>query len=614
MIRLIALLLLIPSLLWAYTPPKGIPDPALSFGAFGEIDQAPPTTGSGGVRCTGWPSTASEGCYYVDNSSVSCDNSGNTYGYPSKPRCNLPDMSALTEGAYVEVHTGAVPTPYTDNLSIAAAGTAANPVWIVGIANSGAKPVLNATFNIPSAASGSATIDYTVISGFKMSANTGFDIRPRAGEGEIQTINHLIVRNMEWSGTPTDTTTPICIGGYADRAGSYTKNIVIYNNTIHGVGDPDSANETCGIYIQKSQNVWILDNTIYDMEEDNIAGCHNCELGDEPRNIFIGRNTLSSPGADQIDLKKVHGAIISENITTGTPYTSRCPLNGCGAGGYHYSGGTVDHSENIWTIFNTIHDHGVSWNAKDCIDCHFVGNVFYGSTCQAGEACGSPTNYYPHAVRTGGKGGKSYVVDNTIYGCYGGIGGELAAGTELSVTGNLIVGRTSATAHEIVLDQVGTGVTVDYNMFKGGDSGNVSSFYVGSTEYTYTNFKGLAAAPCEHCKDYVADSLTIGFNDEGSNDFTLTAASSAIGANTESPVYDYFNTIWTTSETGLCAVYGTVCTGLSIHYDRAGKSRPIGGTWDIGAYEYDPGTVHPVMSISTGAGVSIGSGATMTLY
>jgi len=609
------LILLLVSNAWGYTPPIGIPDPALSFGSFGEIDQAPPTTGSGGARCTGWPSTTSEGVYYVDNS-VSCNDTNCTNrGCPDAPRCTIPSLVSLAAGTYIEVH-GGVSTPYSTPLRLSGVGTDSNPIWIIGIPDGENKPILDCSIEIPGSSSmtGDLALDYTVVSGFKMAETRQIIIAPNAADGYTQTVNHLIIRDisMEWSGTSmSKEATAINVGGVNSRSGSYVKNIVIYDNLIHGIGDPDTAYESCGVYVQTASNVWILDNTIYDTEEDNIAGCHGCSEGNEPRNIFVGGNTLSSPGADQIDFKHVHGAIISENTMTGTPYTSRCPGDGCGSGGYHYSGG-VDHSDNIWTIFNTIHDHGLAWNAKDCIDCHFVGNVFYDATCQAGVECG-PTNYYPHAVRTGGKGGKSYVVDNTIYGCYGGISGNLATGTELQVTGNLIVGRTSATAHEIVLDQVGTGVTVDYNMFKGGDSGNASSFYVGSTEYTYTNFKGLAAAPCEHCKDFVADSLTVGFTDEGNHIFTLTPSSSAIGANTESPAYDYFNTIWTTPETGLCAVYGTVCTGLSIHYDRAGKSRPIGGTWDIGAYEYDPATVRPVMSISTGAGLSIGSGAVMTL-
>ena len=65
--------------------------------------------------------------------------------------------------------------------------------------------------------------------------------------------------------------------------------------------------------------------------------------------------------------------------------------------------------------------------------------------------------------------------------------------------------------------------------------------------------------------------------------------------------YDAFATAW-------------AAFGVTIEKDYAGNARPQETTWDIGAYEYDPGAVYPAVSIGAGAGVSIGSGATMTLY
>jgi hypothetical protein len=71
-----------------------------------------------------------------------------------------------------------------------------------------------------------------------------------------------------------------------------------------------------------------------------------------------------------------------------------------------------------------------------------------------------------------------------------------------------------------------------------------------------------------------------------------------IGETTYTDVYDAFFHLY----------------GIDIKKDIAGTARPQQTTWDIGAYEYDPATVRSAMSIGAGAGVSIGSGATMTLY
>lgn len=55
---------------------------------------------------------------------------------------------------------------------------------------------------------------------------------------------------------------------------------------------------------------------------------------------------------------------------------------------------------------------------------------------------------------------------------------------------------------------------------------------------------------------------------------------------------------------------GSDCTGCATDY--AGTTR--GTVWDIGAYEYEAGSfLYPSVTIDSGAGVSIGSGAVMTL-
>lgn len=593
-VKLILVLLFLPSLCFAYTPPKGIPDPALSFGAFGEIDQAPPTTGSGGVRCTGWPNTTSEGCYYVDNS-VSCNDTNCTNrGCPATPRCTLPNMSALAAGTYIEVH-GGVGTPYTGSLVLAAAGTDSNPVWIVGIPDGGGnKPILDNYWNIPTAASGDAALDYTVITGFEMADGRVVVLRPRAGEGYIQTINHLILRDLDFSSTTTNISA-ITVGGTSDREGSYTKNIVVYDSIITDWGDPASAGEGCGIYTQQVTNAWYLDNYIENVEEDSFAGCHNCaDEAHAPKNIFIGRNTIKNSGANSIDLKQVHGAIISENNITGPTPLYRYPNNGTGGAIYHKEADQT-YSKDIWTIFNVAYNMPSPWYIEECTNCHFVGNICYDIDGPITGGVGAD-HAYRFAINASAS-GTNYVVDNTIYNSNHGINisykADEPATVAINVTGNLISSRNYINGYEIYSSSTNAAIVIDRNMFMGGSADSASAFYWDGGAKTFAQFK---TAECTNCKDYVADSLTIGFSDADANIFSLTSLSSAIGANTESGVYAYFEDIWLTETTGLCAVGGLTCTGLSIKKDYAGTARPQQTTWDIGAYEYDPNVATPQIS------------------
>jgi hypothetical protein len=54
-------------------------------------------------------------------------------------------------------------------------------------------------------------------------------------------------------------------------------------------------------------------------------------------------------------------------------------------------------------------------------------------------------------------------------------------------------------------------------------------------------------------------------------------------------------------------------TIASFSTDFVGTSRPQGAVWDIGAYEYTAGATYPSATIGSGASMSIGSGAVMTL-
>ncbi|MGH7129553.1 MAG: hypothetical protein ACREIV_13370, partial [Planctomycetaceae bacterium] len=92
----------------------GVPEPSHC------LEAAPPDLPAG------WPDTAADDFYYVDNSDPRATDSNNPFGSRRAPRQSVPD-GELAAGSYVELHGG----PYVAQRYVTIAqGTAAAPVWI----------------------------------------------------------------------------------------------------------------------------------------------------------------------------------------------------------------------------------------------------------------------------------------------------------------------------------------------------------------------------------------------------------------------------------------------------------------------------------------------------
>lgn len=599
MIRIIMVLILLPCVVYGYTPPKGIPNPSASFSTFGEIDQASPSVATtGNPKCTNWPTSATEGCYYVDKTHGSATNTDNTYGYPDKPRSTPPE-GTLAAGSLVYIHAGT----YTNADSagsyfdINGAGTALNPIWIIG--NSGTRPIFQNEFVI--GATGNTS--YIVFENFEFSGVIQNAITVSATSDAV-VIDHIIVRNCVVTGTQNgDDYTGINIGVSAlDDGATYYPNatiqyVVVYNNHVSNIGNK-LLSEEGGIHVgYHTKYIWVLDNIVHDISSDGIAGSHYSNTDDRKTEyVFIGRNTSYANGENPMDFKSINHFVISENILTGPCVKEQ----GWGLVTHygHTTGGTVPCKDG-WIIFNKI--YGVAsgtgnGGSSGCSDCNYIGNIIYDiDSSYAVDA--DPFNGY--CFQIGGSDGALNIVDNTCYGYN--VGGvyvsDLGAGDSLNIHGN-IFSRSEAGTNEIYLDGTDQDdyVNMDYNRFY--NSGGAVAFYWngGSRNMTYIK---ETASECAHCSE----------GDPGLSNpptsFALATGSACIGANVEGPVgatsYDAFATAW-------------AAFGVTIEKDYAGTTRPQETTWDIGAMEYDPATVRPVVSIGAGAGVIIGSGATMTLY
>jgi hypothetical protein len=617
---LIIMLCLMPSMVFGYTPPKGIPNPSGSFSTFGEIDQSTPS----------WPTewtaeTKSEktNYYYIDKTEAGCSNS-RSYGYPGYARC-LPVEGQLQAGAYVYFHGGT----YTGDDAIGdrydwyGTGTASNPIWITGRTTGEASTRPKIQYPIHLGEKGS--VSYFILENLTLDSGGSIKVY---GDESAYNVDHVIVRNNKLTGRELSSgeSGGILIGGGSRVNTNTHQYIVVYNNEVHGFGDNTA--EVDGIAVNNIANyVWVLNNISYNNGADGIGGGHQADHTIfYVKNIFIGGNTIYANGENCIDLKGYVGVVVSENNCTGPAareqgggivlHYGRETQSECVGPGDPWScctvaGGVGDDCEwpvdGAWIIFNTLYTMGGgtgTGGSNGCNNCWYIGNIFYDIVADYSPQIDE--SYSGVALQIGGSHGSMGVIDNTFYNCDTGVRIDgLKEGDSIKIHGNIFSHTTKAGPVIIFGYSPDDDYTdMDYNRF----------YYSGGT-VTF-NYVGTSRS-----LDYVMGTLSqCAFCTEGTPSFKSTTSSSAsflkldtgsacIGTaestvNTESTAYDAFTTLW--ASRGF--------SGLSIKKDYAGNTRPKETYWDIGAYEYDPATVRPAVSIGAGAGVSIGSGATMTLY
>lgn len=555
----------------AYTPPKGIPNPSVYFSTFGEIDQASPSVAtSGNPKCTNWPSGATTGCYYIDNTSGSCTDSSNTYGYPDKPRCT-PASKAYAAGDLIYVNAGT----YTSAWTVRGPGTASNPIWIAGNATTHPKFSRSARIGSPSE-TGNAT-SYIIFENFDfivagMSIGSTVDNSP---------VNNIIVRNCTFTGSGKSVNLPNqgdTSDGTAFSVGAGGRNIpnspityvVLYNSTISNfgyIGDLGVGGDECGAYTTEyASYIWYLNSRINDIGGDGIAGCHLCNTeAKAPQYIFIGGNTIYTNGENCIDIKNTHNFVISENNLYGPHHDEQ---------GWN----TVIHSSqtgnppiapsNGWFIFNKVYhaSSGIAFvSSPRNENMYVVGNLFY--DIKASYAHTADPAYNGAAVLFVTIKGNGWVVDNTIYDCDSGVkilDGSIGATDNIQVHGNIIANRSDAAGYEIKIPNGKEDyVDLDYNLFH--YPSGAATFYWANASRNLAYIRNTAAK-CTHCIE--GDPL---FVSPITGDFKLKYSSPAKNASVEHSVYNKFYTIY----------------GLDIRKDRNGAIRPQKSIWDIGAYEYD---------------------------
>jgi len=552
--KYLAILLLIASPVFAYTPPVGIPDPAASWGGTqNPIDDVAP------AQPDPWTSEVA-GYYYVDSSGT---DSGRTYGRPGAPRLTIP--TTLPAGSLViiagdDFNTSPVIT--CNGTSAAWSANSAGPVWIKGV--HGAEPTFNAF---------AALGTYFYVEEINLDTTSGFAFGPQSTNG--------VFRNASIVGPGTEVgTNGAGIGFDGTDADNQNTNLIVYGCTVSGLGlwTSDSAADFHGMKPRYFANhVWILSNTIYHVQGDSV------QTGEAsgttfPAYIYIGANTMYENKENCIDVKDGSDIIISGNTCYGMDT----------AHGDDEGAGIVLHedTEYNWIINNLIYSCAVGVICTGGSNINYIGNVVRdidGST-DATSYYGSGVALHMRATSSAGS-----IVGNTIHNCDKGI--QFSTGNaNIQVANNLISDRSDASAYDIMV-QTTTTADIDYILH---DSGMRT--YWGGTTYTSASALATATTECDHCPTE-ADPL---FTNEAGDIFFLGALSPAIGAGVAHQVFTDFSTRYS----------------LSIAKDISGTTRPQSTTWDIGAYEYTTGEPTPTptptptpgpttMSGGGGSGLSI---------
>jgi hypothetical protein len=561
-------LLLVAAFAWnyahAYTPPIGIPDPGLEWGGLHPIETnapAAPEPWNGEVR----------GFYYVDPTSANATDSGNTYGYPGKPRTSVP--SVLAPGSYVELHG-----TYSSQISVTANCEESNPCWLRGESIDN-RPNNTTKINIKDS-------KYLFVENLDFNGGVGGAI------GISGASNHVVVRNTRLINRKQPNGGSAGIVMIPDT-GDLMENIVIFNNHFETLGDytvtedldfhgvlpsmwgRDSTTELRKVYVLENYCT-LLSGDCVQVNAGNWQESYNYL-----HHVYIGKNVSYKNRQTGFWVKQASDVIISQNKSSGS-YGSP-GSNGGGAIGYQYA------KHRLWIIFNELYDSVFGIRQSDTstptsegyANIYIIGNLIYDIHPR------DLSDYNPKDIWDQGAAialwhGNStrYIIDNTIHDVHDGVNAIYAGGVEMY--GNIISQKDDSTYNrffEIAHPARQDLVNMDYNLFLD----DVGEYY-----HAWWDDMGLASTlnevksygHCLNCKSIVGEDGAGQFinpaTDSSNRDFRLKSTAAAVTGNVKHPVYDRFKELY----------------GIDIYVDFNGVPRNSASP-AIGAFEYAAGQYPP---------------------
>jgi hypothetical protein len=351
-----------------WTPPLGIPKPTFGINEINTMYSNKDFNFGSSVKSY---KDAGFGPYthYVDKSHSKATDLNNPYGTEVKPRKSIP--TNIPPGSVVEIHNSL----HSFNLH-GLKGSSDKPIFIRG-ANRQNHFVVNAPgdyYNI-------INCQYIIIENALFKGPMQHGDKPIICFG--QSNSHCSIRHCEIDG---------CNGPpgiyFWTQKGTYVygqqkENIVLYDNDIHNCGNypqTPNSNMSHGIMIDNTtQNIWIVDNRIYENGADGIQILDRSRGTDELKKapvadrIFFGRNMIYNNSESAVDAKGSTNVIFSQNELFGSRKATALDANGdalrINDEGYQ---------NNIWILFNRIHDSDIGIGAYGAeFPPYVIGNIFY---------------------------------------------------------------------------------------------------------------------------------------------------------------------------------------------------------------------------------------------
>lgn len=520
--------------------------------------------------------------YFVDREHGSAIDSGNTYGSPSTPRLTWP--YPLAAGAVVMVRGDGYTFANASSLwQNGGTGTEDNPIFIVGVPDEGTdfdevgddgEPT-----NWPSITRGTGSLqtaqgNWLFMENLRLLNHTSIGTRPNLKNAPC---TNIVFRNIYSRGNAPNDTGPNAAFdcATADGVDDWTENFVMLHCDVADFGDKDSLvqNDLVGfIAAEFTTNFWCGYSRIGRMGGD--SGRIGADQGASPsgRYYFVFENSFFENGENGFDVKQARHAVVTRNAM----YRTIAALSSSSgtAIAVHYA------PQDLWIMNNYVFEIGVENDDANGIEtsdnnsdttCYIIGNVMR-----------DIPNYGINPDRASGN---FLVYNNTVV--HAGAYGIATRGTITSQTNrnNIIVNAGSIHATEkdyfrVTDSAVRAATTVSHMLLYRPPSNGNSPIYWGTTYNTAVDW---IAGTTQGDFSFNANPLFVNIN----SDYNLTADSPAINAG-----YD-----WSDLDTHFKESFGN---DVSCLYDMNGTLRGTGGGFDIGALEFDFGSVSSSGRVSRG--------------
>jgi hypothetical protein len=531
----VALVYLSPAL--AYEPHLGIPAPWV------DPDVTAPSAPSN------W-SQEIPGYYYVNYQSGS---DSRTFGTPGSPRQTLPNP--IPAGSYVAV-AGTYSHRIGGLIRVAGNGTSANwtagasgPVWIVG-ANGNRAEFTNYKMVVIGS--------YIYFDNIYVHSGSRFQVGSYVN-GE--TADHILLRNSEVQGLPTDGTGAIVatVGSSSDLV----DNVIIYNSELHDTGNLQSpTDDDAGIMVisQYSSYVWVLNNTMYTASGSGLQ-INPTSNPSSTHHIFVSQNHVYNVRQSALWVKYATDVVFAENVVHDIITTSWSPSKGLGA---QYE------PQRFWMVNNTVYnvEYGIrvaSTNAGQDWNIYMIGNLIYDAHAP------SPSSHTGSAwdeacIHLHG-GVNRYIYNNTLVNCDAGINLSSTIGN-FYIKNNIISNITASTGQHLFVEYQKNSTTVDNNIFY--QNGSNIRIKWGSILYDLASFKSSTSQCSNNCS-----SANPQFVSPASDIFNVATGAPSLDTGSTDNIFSTFQNLY----------------GVSIDKDIDQNPRFQGASIDIGAFEQQTGVI-----------------------